>query len=265
MSQWVGAKSQRFGPTRKILGRRYTVQEQEFLLPPAGLLALKDKGKKEQGINEKRHFEEKFGEVGKERRLCFHKTASLVTLSRDKGLKHLSPTFTSPHRRAERLHIRQEFPDIGGTARLHMHMVRDETGDRPQDRLSQDYDFHVTMMGRKGRVMDQRNGLPVASLGDKIYGVVQASPGYFSQEGLFPTCTYRHRVKASHLSPTGLYDTVQSYAATSPSRVTWKKRLLREEQAQEQQDLADLITWERTTLKEIYPNRPDPDETDEDN
>lgn len=262
MSQWPGAKSQRFAPTRKILSIGYSAMETEFHSPASGLLALREKAGKTEGEKEKRHFEERYGKVSLERRLCFHKTASLVTLSHGKGLKHLSPAFTAAPKRAERLHLQQDLPQPGPW-RFHMHMVRNEAGHRPQDQPSPDFDFHATMLGRKSRVEDPRNGLPVSSLGDKVYGAVEYAPGYFQQEGLAPGLAYRRRIKAADKGAAGVFETVQSYAGTSPVRLTWRERLARQEEAGMQKDMEDLLVWERTTLKEVYPGLPDPDETDE--
>lgn len=260
MSQWPGAMSQRFAPTRKILSTSHSAMESEFQSPVTGLLIPREKAGRWEA--EKRHYEETYGKASQERRLCFHKTASLVTLSHERGLKHLSPTFTEAPQRAERLHIKQEFPE-SGPWRLHMHMIKNEAGYRPQDLPSLDYDFHKTRLGRKKRVEDLRNGLPVSSLGDKIYGAVEFAPQFFKQEGLAPTCTYRRRVKAADKGAAGVFETVQSYAATNPARMTWRERIAKQEAEGSQKDIDDLIAWERTTLKEIYPNLPDPDETDE--
>lgn len=236
--------------------------ETEFQSPVSGLLALREKAGKTGNEIEKRHFEERYGKASLERRLCFHKTASLVTLSHEKGLKHLSPAFTEAPRRAERLHLQQDFPQPGPW-RLHMHMVRNEEGHRPQDQPSLDLNFHASMLGRKRRVEDQRNGLPVSSLGDKVYGAVEYAPGFFQQEGLAPALTYHRRVKAADKSAAGVFETVQSYSATSPLRLTWRERLAKQEEAGMAKDMQDLLVWERTTLKEVWPGLPDPEETDE--
>ena len=55
-------------------------------------------------------------------------------------------------------------------------------------------------MGSKKRVnslYDQRNGLPMLSLGDKIYKHPDYLPGFFNDGGLIAGSTNRARTKAS--------------------------------------------------------------------
>jgi hypothetical protein len=118
---------------------------------------------------------------------------------------------------------------------LHMHMVRDEQGLRPQDRSSEELDFHSKQLGRKLRAPS-----PAAQL---LYQAPELEPGFFRKEGLFPRGVYQIRPPIVNKAASGLYETVQSYEATNPKRTKWSDRLRRATKHQEESDVSTLVQW----------------------
>lgn len=97
-------------------------------------------------------------------------------------------TFTDARHRAQKKHL---VPGVSGT------YEEQEVGLRTfidvHNRKSLD-EFSVDKrMGIKQRVhtlYDQRNGLPLASLGDKVYKAPEYQPGFFKEGGLVTGSTY---------------------------------------------------------------------------
>ena len=232
--KWSGASPNRFGATRRHLGRPYSEPPSHFINPPNGLLAFSAAGLEE--LKSKRHFTPRYSPVGHERRLCFQKVARSLTAPRVQAVKRLDPTFTEARPRAQRLHIRQSFAESTRPEMpQHMHMVTDAQGHRPQDRLSGEVDFHSQLLGRK-----QRAASPAFQL---LYVAPESEPGFFRKEGLFPRGVYNVRPPIVNKAASGLYETVQSYEATNPKRTKWSDRLKKAAKHQDESEVSTLVQW----------------------
>ena len=232
--KWSGASPNRFGATRRHLRELHIEPPSHFLDPPNGLLAFSAAGLEE--LKSKRHFTPRYSPVNHERRLCFQKVARSLTAPRVQAVKQVNTVFTEARPRPQRLHVRQQLSDSTiSEMPLHMHMVRDEEGLRPQDRSSEELDFHSKQLGRK-----QRAPSPAPSL---LCQAPEFEPGFFRREGLFPRGVYRIRPPVVNKAASGLYETVQSYEATNPKRTKWSDRLRRAAKHQEESDVSALVQW----------------------
>ena len=142
------------------------------------------------------------------------------------------------------------------------------TGQRIQDLSTSEYNFHVTQMGRKIRIEDekaQRNGLEVISPGDKAYKTPEHSSGFYREGGLVTGSTIATRAKYQGKSAANNdFATVLSYEATRPDRIKWRDRERRMKEDEDNDAMRQLIEWEKTILKEANPKYIDPDISDGD-
>ena len=122
-------------------------------------------------------------------------------------------------------------------------------------------------MGKKARVnslYDQRNGLPMTSLGDKIYKHPDYTPGFFKDGGLIAGSTNQARTKAS-----GNGKAIDFYSGLkldqgplNPSRKTWTQAVKEQRLNEELDAVNSLKDWEANTLKEVDPNYEVDDDSD---
>ena len=229
---WDGAVPCRFGLSRRHLGIPHIEPASQFLSPPNGLLAFSAIGLEE--VKAKRHFNPSYSPVQRERRLCFQKVARSLTAPRVESVKHMQPEFTQARPRPQRRHVQQEISEPR-EPQLHMHMVKNEMGFRPQDRVSGEREFHSTELGRKIRV-----AYPAKQ---NTYVAPECEPDFFRKEGLFPNGIYKVRPPVVNKAASGLYETVKSYAATGPKRTKWRDRLRQSAQDLDKSDVSGLVPW----------------------
>ena len=104
---------------------------------------------------------------------------------RKEAVKHISFKPSDIKENYERRHVQPAHPSLLGPTNDNL-----QIGLRPFDQAnktsSKEYN-EEKVMGMKKRVTniyDQRNGLPMASLGDKIYKSPDYTPGFFKEGGL---------------------------------------------------------------------------------
>ena len=123
-------------------------------------------------------------------------------------------------------------------------------------------------MGSKKRVSSQfeaRNGLKMASLGDKIYKDVSYEPGFYNSGGLIAGSTNTQRGRS-----TGNANAIDFYAGLkldgplNKGMKTYVQVQKEQAHAAEESDVKTLRQWERNILREVDENYdPDDDSSDE--
>ncbi|CAD8114859.1 unnamed protein product [Paramecium sonneborni] len=119
------------------------------------------------------------------------------------------------------------------------------------------------MMGKKQRLeylYQMRNGLPVASLGDKIYKNPEYAPDFFKEGGLITgSSNIQRKVNINQLHEKEMEKKVQLIQSKIKKGTLWTDKVKMDQDAEKKQDIEDLDTWIETTLKPSNPNYQDPD------
>ena len=109
--------------------------------------------------------------------------------NREKGLRKVDMHFTGMKDRAERKHLvanpSASYEDLEIGKRTFVSHNRKTMNEYNQEKV----------MGTKKRIntfYEMRNGLPVSSLGDKIYKAPDYQPGFFRDGGLVAGSTYNY-------------------------------------------------------------------------
>jgi hypothetical protein len=87
-------------------------------------------------------------------------------------------------------------------------------------------------MGHKKRLgfEDQRNGINVASLGDKIYKAVEYSDGFFHGGGLIAGSTHQTKIKsAGNAKAIDFYSGLKIDGPLNKDRIKWTDRVKNDE------------------------------------
>ena len=112
---------------------------------------------------------------------------------------------------------------------------------------------------------DQRNGLPLTSLGDKNYKHPEYQTGYFKDGGLIVGSTNKLRMASG-----GSGKAIDFYSGLkldqgplNPNRKTWAEAVKEQQLNEELDAVGSLKDWERGTLKEVDPNYEVDDDSDE--
>ena len=102
---------------------------------------------------------------------------------------------------------------------------------------------------------NQRNGLPLTSLGDKNYKHPEYQPGFFKDGGLVAGSTNKLRIASG-----GSGKTIDFYSGLkldqgplNPSRKTWTQAVKEQQLNEELDAVGSLKDWERNTLREVDP------------
>ena len=262
LQEWEGNTSSKFGRTKKIIGlTTEIVSEMPGLLGETNIGLERLKGR--------RHFEASECQTVKDWRPCFKKTEKIQMPERSLTIKKIEPVYQNVKPRAEKKHIQQnEANSDNPEYRIHMKTIFKETGRRIQDLPTEEYNFHLTQIGRKIRVNDldaQRNGLEVIAPGDKSYKKPEHSSGFYQEGGLITGSTIVNRVSHQGKSAANNdFATVLSYEATNPARIKWKDREIKMKEDEDSEAIRQLIEWEKTILKESNPKYVDPDISDGD-
>ena len=262
LEEWEGQGSLRFRGSKKIIGPT-TFENYEG----PGLIGEINTGI--DVIKGKKHFQTNECQTVKEWRPCFKKSEKLEILQRNSCIKKIDPVYQDPKPRAEKKHIlTKETENPDSEYRIHMKTVFAETGKRIQDHSTDEYNFHITQIGRKIRIPTleaQRNGLEARSLGDKHYKKAEHSSGFYKEGGLITGSTIVHRVPHQGKSAANNdFATIISYDATNPNRTKWKDRFRQIKEDEDSEARRQLIEWEKTILKESNPKYVDPDISDGD-
>lgn len=157
---------------------------------------------------------------------------------RPQGVKKVEPQFTEMKERHERRHIEPKPSDtyedkLGGKQCFITH-----------NRKSVNEYTSESVMGAKKRLdtlYDQRNGVTLKSLGDKIYKTPEYQPGFFKDDGfLIKGSTYVHLKRKPIAVKTGNSKNIDFYSGIqldkgplNPNRKLWTDAV-REEQLNEE-------------------------------
>lgn len=136
------------------------------------------------------------------------------------------------------------------------------------NRKTQDEVGIAKLMGSKKRVtttFEARNGLPMASLGDKIYKTPEYMPGFYRESGLIPGSTNSYKARSSGNANTiDFYSGLKLDGPLNKGMKTYKQVEKEQMLAEEQTDVKTLRQWERTILREVDEKYdPDDDSSDE--
>ena len=112
---------------------------------------------------------------------------------------------------------------------------------------------------------DQRNGLPLTSLGDKNYKHPEYQPGFFKDGGLVAGSTNKLRIASG-----GSGKTIDFYSGLkldqgplNPGRKTWSQAVKEQQLNEELDAVGSLRDWEKNTLREVDPKFEVEDDSDE--
>ena len=114
------------------------------------------------------------------------------------GVKHIDFKPIEGKGQPERLHIQPKNPSLQGPG----HEVYDQKGLRPFEYANQkstgEYNQEkvMTQKQRIKTLVEQRNGLPMSSLGDKNYKHPDYTPNFFKDGGLIAGSTNQLRMKS---------------------------------------------------------------------
>ena len=112
-------------------------------------------------------------------------------------------------------------------------------------------------MGKKKHIdfEDTRNGIGVASQGDKKYKAVEYSERFFHEGGLIAGSTHQAHIKsAGNAKAIDFYAGLKLDGPLNKDRVKWTDKVKKEELDLDVGDVKSLDTWEKTILKEVDPN-----------
>ena len=123
----------------------------------------------------------------------------------------------------------------------------------------------MTQKQRIKSLYDQRNGLPMTSLGDKNYKHPDYTPGFFKDGGLIPGSTNQLKLKSG-----GNGKSIDFYSGLklgggplNPGRKTWTQAVKEQQLNEELDAVGSLKDWEKGTLKEADPKFEVDDDSDE--
>ena len=189
-------------------------------------------------------------------------------LNRPGGIKKIVENFTLPKPRAERLHLKTKDSSIkkvkaeGIKAYPEMHALSTKSYE------------HTDTMGKKQPVdglLNQRNNIPLTSMGDKAYKYPEYSKDFYKEGGLMVGSSNVMTYKTSGIVM-DFYSNVQLKDGVPNTAVKWKDKVKKETQDHDQKLVASLYDWyvwhccgelifgrERAVLKEADPNFRDPD------
>ena len=151
-------------------------------------------------------------------------------------------------------------------------MVQDSTGEEFVDRgikcdlpikykQSSSYEVEQEMQQKK-RIPTyylKRNGVSVASLGDKPYKSTNYAPEFYKTPGLIPGST-SWNTKRNYAKKKQIDFTIDKNAKwPMKPRQIWSDRMKREEDHENKKQVLDADVWEETTLKALKAKKAPPE------
>lgn len=217
----------------------------------------------------RRHYEEKHDRQADYRHIQKVGIAIARKEPRTESVKMMNFQPIPKKPEAERRHLRDQYDSLMGP-----------THDNPKQGLlpfahanqktEKEYKQETVMTQKKRTkcLYDQRNGLPLQSLGDKNYKHPDYEPGFFKEGGLITGSTNTLKMKSS-----GNGKAIDFYSGLkldqgplNPNRKTWTQAVKEQTLNEELAAVDSLKDWERGTLKEVDPNyEVDDDSEKEDN
>lgn len=104
----------------------------------------------------------------------------------------------------------------------------------------------------------QRNLLPLASLGDKIYKNPEYSSDFFKGSGLIPGSNF-FVYKKKVIPGQETKEKQMKIVHFNKNNMTWKERKKRENRKEDELGVEELNKWEENVLSEANPNWKDPE------